>query len=200
MSTKISEATVVTDLEDADLFALAESTGVGPTGYTSSHVSVATLLAEIGPRIDLTQNDTFLSATTINNVIEAVYNDITTTEVTEGTNLYFTEARIRTEVEEDLSVAYTLVLADADHKWKTLTNASAITLTVPPQSSVAWPANTYIEIMQGGAGQIAFAEGAGVTILVNENLTRYTNGIYAVAALKRLEENVWVVFGNLEPA
>lgn len=200
MSTKISEATVVTDLEDADLFALAESTGVGPTGYTSSHVSVATLLAEIGPRIDLTQNDTFLSATTINNVIEAVYNDITTTEVTEGTNLYFTEARIRTEVEEDLSVAYTLVLADADHKWKTLTNASAITLTVPPQSSVAWPANTYIEIMQGGAGQIAFAEGAGVTILVNENLTRYTNGIYAVVALKRLEENVWVVFGNLEPA
>jgi hypothetical protein len=148
----------------------------------------------------LSENESFLSETTINNIRNEVYADITTSDVTEGTNLYFSQARIRTQVEEELDTTYTLALEDADHKWKTLENASAITLTVPPQTSVAWPAGTYIEIMQGSSGQIAFAEGAGVTILVNENLTRYTNGIYAVAALKRLAEDVWVVFGNLEPA
>lgn len=200
MSEKISAVTEVLDLEDADLFALAKYTGSGPTGYGSRSVSLATLLAEIGPRIDLTENETFLSETTINNIIEEVYTDITTTDVTEGTNYYFTQARIRTQVEEEPGTTYTLTLEDADHKWKSLDNVGAITLTIPPQSSVAWPADTYIEIMQASSGQIAFAEGAGVTILVNENLTRYTNGIYAVAAVKRLEEDVWVVFGNLEPA
>jgi hypothetical protein len=200
MSTKISEATVVTDLAPTDLFALAKDTGVGPTGFSSRHVAMATLLGEIGPNIDLSENESFLSETTINNIRNEVYADITTSDVTEGTNLYFSQARIRTQVEEELDTTYTLALEDADHKWKTLENASAITLTVPPQTSVAWPAGTYIEIMQGSSGQIAFAEGAGVTILANENLTRYTNGIYAVAALKRLAEDVWVVFGNLEPA
>lgn len=188
MSTKISEASVVTDLEDADLFALAESTGLGPTGYTSSHVSVATLLAEIGPRIDLTENTT----------LTTVINNTTTTSIQEGDNLYFTQARIRTEVEEQ-SGAYTLVLADADHKWKTVTSATAVNLTIPPQADVAWPDNTYIELMQGGAGAVTIVGGTGVTVICNENLTLVTNGLYAVTAIKRLSLNTWVAFGNLVP-
>jgi hypothetical protein len=55
---------------------------------------------------------------------------------------------------------YTLVLADKD-KMVTLNNASAITLTVPPS---VFSANDIVNIAQFGAGQVTFAQGAGVTI------------------------------------
>jgi hypothetical protein len=45
-----------------------------------------------------------------------------------------------------------------------LNNASAITLTVPPS---VFSANDQVHIVQYGAGQVTFAQGAGVTILSN---------------------------------
>jgi hypothetical protein len=56
---------------------------------------------------------------------------------------------------------YTLVLADAANKLVTLSNASAITLTVPPS---IFSTGNQINIQQIGAGQVTLAQGAGVTI------------------------------------
>lgn len=80
------------------------------------------------------------------------------------------------------------------------TNGSATTYTIPPQSSVAWLAGSQIEFEQGGAGAVTVQGGSGVTIRVNAALTAVTNGQYAVAGLKRIAENEWVLFGNLVPA
>ena len=55
---------------------------------------------------------------------------------------------------------YTLVIADQD-KLVTLSNASPITLTVPPS---VFSAGQLINIQQIGAGQVTLAAGAGVTI------------------------------------
>jgi hypothetical protein len=55
---------------------------------------------------------------------------------------------------------YTLVIADLG-KLVTLSNASGITLTIPPSVFVA--GNT-INIQQIGAGQVTLAQGVGVTI------------------------------------
>ena len=55
---------------------------------------------------------------------------------------------------------YTLVIADQD-KLVTLSNAAAITLTVPPS---VFSAGQSINIQQIGAGQVTLAAGAGVTI------------------------------------
>jgi len=55
---------------------------------------------------------------------------------------------------------YTLVAADLG-KWVTASNASAITVTVPP--SVFSTGNT-INLQQIGAGQVTFSQGSGVTI------------------------------------
>lgn len=55
---------------------------------------------------------------------------------------------------------YTLVAGDLNDL-VTLNNASAITLTVPPS---VFSANDVINIAQIGAGQVTFAQGAGVTI------------------------------------
>jgi hypothetical protein len=56
---------------------------------------------------------------------------------------------------------YTLVLADAAGKMVTLSNAGAITLTVPPS---VFATGNIINIQQIGAGQVTLAQGAGVTI------------------------------------
>ncbi len=55
---------------------------------------------------------------------------------------------------------YTLVAGDLNDL-VTLNNAGAITLTVPPS---VFSANDVINIAQIGAGQVTFAQGAGVTI------------------------------------
>jgi hypothetical protein len=55
---------------------------------------------------------------------------------------------------------YTLVAGDLNDL-VTLSNAGAITLTVPPS---VFSANDVINIAQIGVGQVTFAQGAGVTI------------------------------------
>ena len=55
---------------------------------------------------------------------------------------------------------YTLVAADLG-KWVTASNASPITVTVPPS---VFSAGNIINLQQIGAGQVTFAQGAGVTI------------------------------------
>ena len=55
---------------------------------------------------------------------------------------------------------YTLVAGDVN-KLVTASNASAITVTVPPS---VYSANDVINVQQIGAGQVTFAAGSGVTI------------------------------------
>lgn len=194
MSTKISEATVVLTLAEEDLFALAKYTGTGPTGYASRHVSVGTLIDQ------LVTNETFITELTENeDFINNVVTNETFIENVETTVETTMEQVIRTIVEEEVGTTETLVLADAEHKWKTFTNASPITVTIPPQADVAWPDYAYIELHAGGAGAVTIEGGVGVTVLVNEHLTEVLYGQNAVAAIKRLGADEWILFGNLVP-
>ena len=59
--------------------------------------------------------------------------------------------------------AITLALTDANDM-VICTAATAVTLTVPPNSSVAFTIGTEIILTQYGAGVVTIAEGAGVTI------------------------------------
>lgn len=91
---------------------------------------------------------------------------------------------------------YTLVLADAG-KRVSLSNAAAITLTVPNSSTVAFPAETEIIIRQGGAGQVTIVGAGGVTVNSFSSLT-HTAGQWAYATLKLSSTaNTWDLFGNL---
>jgi hypothetical protein len=58
---------------------------------------------------------------------------------------------------------YTLVLADKGYRVE-MNKATALTLTVPPNSSVAYPTGTVIYPIRTGAGTLTIAQGAGVTI------------------------------------
>jgi hypothetical protein len=56
---------------------------------------------------------------------------------------------------------YTLVAADAANKWVTTSNASAVTVTIPPSVFIA---GNIINVQSIGVGLTSFAQGAGVTI------------------------------------
>lgn len=89
--------------------------------------------------------------------------------------------------------SYTLVLSDVA-KVISLTNAAAITLTIPTNASVAFPIGTQILLYQGGAGQVTVS-GAGVTIRSQGTRTKLS-GQYAVGGLLKLATDEWVIFGN----
>lgn len=102
-----------------------------------------------------------------------------------------------TEVNVQTGTAYTLVLTDA-FKMVTMDNADANTLTVPPNSAVAFPANTRIDLGQDGAGQTTIVAGAGVTIRTPETLKLRKQ--WSKASLIRRAANVWDLVGDLEAA
>lgn len=97
-------------------------------------------------------------------------------------------------INSQTGTTYTLVLTDAG-KLVRCNNASAITLTVPPNSSVAFPVNTVITVEQQGAGQITVTPGSGVTCNAFDGLL--SAGQYAGLSLVKVSTDVWTVFGGI---
>lgn len=91
--------------------------------------------------------------------------------------------------------SYTLVLGDAG-KLITLSNASAITLTVPPNADVSFEVGTQILLRQIGAGQVTINPGSGVTTQSYGSKLKLT-GQYAGCTLIKEGTNTWSVQGNL---
>lgn len=90
---------------------------------------------------------------------------------------------------------YTFVLGDSG-KIVSLTNASPVTATVPPNSSVAFPLGTVIDVIAGGAGAVSLAEGSGVTI--NSKADSLTlSAQYSEARLVKFGTNSWWLYGDL---
>jgi hypothetical protein len=89
---------------------------------------------------------------------------------------------------------YTLVVSDAGYCVE-MNNASSNTLTVPPNSSVAFPVGTNILVRQMGAGLTTIAAGAGVTI--RTPLTLAMKGQYATASLHKRATDEWCFDGNI---
>jgi len=69
-------------------------------------------------------------------------------------------------VENVQSSSYTCVLADAG-KIVTMDNTSSATITIPPNSSVAYPVGTTISIARINSGSVALTAGGGVTLTGN---------------------------------
>jgi hypothetical protein len=98
-------------------------------------------------------------------------------------------------IESEQTASYTLILSDAG-KMVTMTNASANNLTVPPNSSVAFPVNTRIDLIQYGAGQTTIVAGSGVTILSSGSKLKLT-GQYSGASLWKKATDTWVLVGDI---
>ena len=92
------------------------------------------------------------------------------------------------------TASYTLVLADRA-KMVEMNVASANTVTVPPNSSVAYPVGTKIDILQVGAGQTTIAAGAGVTVNATPGLK--IRAQWGSATLIKRATDTWVLVGDL---
>lgn len=98
-------------------------------------------------------------------------------------------------VSTQTGTAYTAVLGDA-MSYIRFTNGSAVTLTVPANSTAAFPIGTVIEIEQAGAGALSVSAAGGVTI--NSRGADLTlAGQYSVAALKKTATDTWTLMGDL---
>ena len=94
------------------------------------------------------------------------------------------------------TASYTLALSDAI-KGVIMEVASANNVTVPPNSSVAFPVGTSIPIVQKGAGITTIVAGAGVTLRLRSPLTLAMAGDWAVASVAKIATDEWVVTGDL---
>jgi len=92
------------------------------------------------------------------------------------------------------TASYTLVLTD-DGKVVEMNVASGNNLTVPPNSSVAFPVGTQIMIIQIGAGQTTLVAGAGVT--VNSTPGLKLRAQYSSATLLKRATDTWYATGDL---
>jgi hypothetical protein len=114
----------------------------------------------------------------------AVWTPITATPVTGGGS---------GTTNSQLGTSYVLVFGDANNKVE-MTNANANTVTIPPNTSVAFPIGTEIMIRQYGVGQTTIAAGTGVTI-------RYVGGNaintqYGAVLVEKRGTDEWILSGN----
>jgi hypothetical protein len=98
------------------------------------------------------------------------------------------------DINAQTGTSYTLVLADLG-KLVTMTNAGASTLTVPPNSSVAFPVGASIKVAQLGAGQVTLTQGSGVTIHGDPGLKVAVQ--YAGVELVKYATDTWLAIGRL---
>ena len=99
-------------------------------------------------------------------------------------------------VQNDAATVRTLGLADINGHL-VFSSASAVTVTVPANAGVAFPIGSTIDLEQTGAGQVAVAAEAGVTINKPAGHTAATASQFAVVRLRKVAPNTWTLFGEL---
>lgn len=103
-------------------------------------------------------------------------------------------ANVRRTVKADTTTGYTPILTD-ENKMVTLSNAGAITVTLPQNSDVAFPVGAEIDFLWLGVGQPTFAAGTGATANATPGLKLREQ--YSAATAKKISTNGWVVLGDL---
>lgn len=90
---------------------------------------------------------------------------------------------------------YTLLITDAGRTIMA-NKASTINITIPLNSSVAFPVKTTINLVQAGAGILRFKVTGGV-ILKSKKDSIATGGIWSWAALYKRATDEWILYGDI---
>lgn len=123
-----------------------------------------------------------------------------TAKVTVQTVTDFISDSIGTSVETFTTQtgSYTFVLGDAETLVELDKASGSANFTVPPNSSVAFPVGTRIDLAQYDAGQLIVVEGAGVTVIVTALYTASLRAAGSGATLFKRATDEWYLFGDLE--
>jgi hypothetical protein len=104
-----------------------------------------------------------------------------------------TDSDIAAVAPNDQTASYTAVLADK-HRLVRISNASANTFTIPPNSSVAFDLGTTLQLAQQGAGQCTVTAGAGVTIRTPHGAKTAVQ--YSMVQAIKVAADEWYVAGD----
>lgn len=114
------------------------------------------------------------------------------------TNKTLTSPLINLGINAQTGTTYTTVLAD-NGKLVTLTNGSAIAVTIPLNSSVAYPVGAQINMVQLGAGQVTVSGAGGVTVVSTgaTAATPKTRAQYSTLTAVQTSTDNWLVMGDI---
>jgi hypothetical protein len=143
--------------------------------------------AAAGTVVDATVALTSVNALTVTFTNSAAANLYRVTVFAAGSGAVGQSVNVQTD-------SYTLVLADAG-KLLEMGKATAQNLTVPLNSSVAFPVGVRVDILQTGAGQVTVVATGGVTIDAKTGLKLEAQ--WAAATLIKRATDTWVLVGAL---
>lgn len=96
---------------------------------------------------------------------------------------------------------YTFVLADADNKLVTASNASAQTYSIPTNATTAFPIGTQLNLIQIGAGQVTVSAATpATTTVVSTGATAASpkcRAQYSAITLIKRDTDSWYVVGDI---
>lgn len=143
-----------------------------------------------------TTSATLPTATSIGNVssTELSYLDNATSNIQAQLNDTTTLALA---INAQTGTTYTLALTDS-YKLVTMSNAAEQTLTVPPNTSVAFPIGVQITVCQVGTAETNIAQGSGVTINSADG-DKALRVQYSSATLIKTATDTWLLIGDIEP-
>ena len=189
-----SHATIDSHIADGTLhftegsIAHANIVGVGVNTHASIDSHITTANAHIADGT-LHFTEASIDHTAILNIGTNTHAQIDT-HIADGTIHGYQPLAINTQA----GTTYTAALSDAGNYIK-FTNAAAITLTLAPNSTVAYADGTEIFISQEAAGQVTVAPGGGVTLHSPGGFTKL-NIQYSAASLIYKGSNNWLLVGD----
>ena len=170
----IEHCFTATDADEANAHVNASS---GVHGISGSVVGTTDTQTLTGKTISGASN-------TLSNIAQAAVANLTTDLAS--------KAPINVVVNPQTGTSYTLVIGDVS-KVVEVSNTSANTVTVPPNSSVAFPVGAVISVMQTNTGTTTIVAGAGVTI--NADVSLILSRWSMVTLIKRGTDS-WSVQGG----
>jgi hypothetical protein len=89
----------------------------------------------------------------------------------------------------------TLALTDNGY-YVRCSNSTTMTVTIPANATVAFPTGAEMVFFQVGAGNVQFANAAGVTVNSKDDAL-FLTGQFSAATLKKITTNTWDLIGDL---
>jgi len=184
-----TRVSVTTNLPIGDITGVTAGTGLSGGGTSGT----VTLAIDTAVTADLSTAQTLTNKTLTSPTIN-------TPSISGGTftTPTLTSPLINLGINAQTGTTYTTVLAD-NGKLVTQANASAITTTVAPFGSVAYPVGAQLNFTQLGAGQVTIQGGSGVTIVSTGGTasTPKLRAQYSSATAICISQDNWLVAGDI---
>ena len=198
----IGDITAVTAGTNIDV-----TSGTGPVPTVALAIDAAVSMGSDGSGVDVTfysstAGDTMLWDASEEKLVITGTNGQNSLEVADG-DVSITDSLTVSgglvaplQINAQTGTTYTFVIGDAG-KLVTSSNGSAQTITIPPNSSVAFAIGTQIMVQNLGSANATLAQGSGVTIQSKDS-NKEIDGQYAAATCIKTATDTWSLIGALK--